>query len=149
MLCGLQSFTKLYAEMKWNFAKPSDLLVEIKDPETIETMIGDVTETFKNTTTAPNQELKVKLRQVPLTGSPTRTFHVNHVVCGYAILQPNFQTFVHFTKSKRISTCHSFSYSKQCYVKHYRFERCSFFRPMLTERENKQVPAEKFRNHPL
>ena len=44
--------------------------------KTFETMIRDVIATFRNTTPAVNQQFlrKVKLRQLPVTGSPTRTF---------------------------------------------------------------------------
>ena len=46
-----------HAEATRNFATLSDLSIEIMDPKkTFETMIGDVIDTFRDTTPAVNQE---------------------------------------------------------------------------------------------
>ena len=48
-------FFNLHLEAKLNFATHSFLSVKITDPKTLETTIGNMMDTFRNTTSAVNQ----------------------------------------------------------------------------------------------
>ena len=79
-------------EAKWNFATHSDLSIEITDPKkTFETMIGDVIDTFSNTTPVVNQKFVQKSQIETNTChrvSHSKSWPVNHVFPSYAICSP-------------------------------------------------------------
>ena len=84
----VQFHENCHTDKKSHFATYSDLSVEITDPETIETMVGDVIDTFRNTTPTVNKEFGRKSQ------FETRTCHMVSYL--KSICQSRFFRFRHF-----------------------------------------------------